>query len=396
MRKLFTYATTFVTAMLVAAMAQSCAMMTEDLEPCVEYTEDARTAVCVQFKYDYNIQRADMFNDHVGAVRLFVIDDATNTVVRDTIVCNRDYSNALRQHDFAITFTDLTQGQAYRFAAMALQRPYDETLQHAEDKFVGTFPNKTQSITNLKVNLTHSETPDTLGRYAVTAPSCGLDTLWMGRTTHQFIVPQRTSEKEITCDTTVAADGAKTVARHITYIARDTVSLMRDTKYLAVSLHNLDAPTAIDHQDFRVEITYDNARLDWDNSIIPTVPLLYTPHAQWTAEALDYENNVTDRTAHYDLSFSRLMYHTSADTGKNARLRILRNSDNHVVADINLPSHLAMGRKAYEQHNYSEQEYLDREYNYDLHFFIRGDQWLYASLRINVLAWAIRIDNQTL
>lgn len=371
-------------------------MMTDDLEPCVEYVENASTAVCVQFKYDYNIQRADMFTNHVGAVRLFVIDDATNNVVRDTTVTNRDNNQALRSHDFAITFTDLTQGSAYRFVAMALQRPYDETMQHAEDKFVGTFPAKGNSITDLKMKLTHSDDADALGRHAVEAPSCGLDTLWMGNTTHKFVVPQMTNEKEISCDTVVTADGVTTISRHTRYIARDTVSLVRDTKYLSVSLHNLDAPSSIGHEDFRVEIVDDNALLDWDNSVIPMAQLLYTPHAQWTAEALDSDNSVMERTAHYDLSFSRMLYHSSAATGKNARLRIIRVSDGHIVADINLPSHLAMGRKAYEQLNYSEQEYLDREYDYDLHFFIRGDEWLYASLRINILSWALRIDNITL
>ena len=44
--------------MVVAALS-SCDMMTEDLSDCP-------TGLYVNFVYDYNIQRADMFKDHDG------------------------------------------------------------------------------------------------------------------------------------------------------------------------------------------------------------------------------------------------------------------------------------------------------------------------------------------
>ena len=48
-------------------MLSSCDMMTED--------EDiTNCGLFVTFKYDYNLQRADMFGDHVGGVTLYVFD----------------------------------------------------------------------------------------------------------------------------------------------------------------------------------------------------------------------------------------------------------------------------------------------------------------------------------
>ena len=55
------------TIWLLASMA-SCAMMETDRSDCP-------TGHYITFKYDYNIQRSDMFNDHVGGVTVYVFDE---------------------------------------------------------------------------------------------------------------------------------------------------------------------------------------------------------------------------------------------------------------------------------------------------------------------------------
>jgi hypothetical protein len=67
-----------------------------------------------------------------------------------------------------------------------------------------------------------------------------------------------------------------------------------------------------------------------------------------------------------------------------------------MVARINLADCLAQGRSAYETYNYSQQEYLDREYNYKLEFFLVGDRWNYINLSVSTLPWAKRIQNEIL
>ena len=54
---------------------------------------------------------------------------------------------------------------------------------------------------------------------------------------------------------------------------------------------------------------------------------------------------------------------------------------------------LANGRSAYELAGYGKQEYLDREHEYHLDFFLIGDKWQYVDVRIDVLAWGKRIQN---
>ena len=46
----------------------SCSMMEEDRSDCP-------TGLYVRFVYDYNMQRADMFKDHVGYVVVYVYDE---------------------------------------------------------------------------------------------------------------------------------------------------------------------------------------------------------------------------------------------------------------------------------------------------------------------------------
>lgn len=360
-----------VTLLMVVALLSSCSMIHEDLPEC-------ETLVKVSFKYDYNTQRADMFHDHVGMVRLFVIDAENGKVVRDLTVSNRDDNDIIKTKDnryFTITLRDLPLGRSYRFMAVALQRPYDETQQHAEDKFVGTFPAIGDDADKLQMRLTRSDVADSENRYPITAPACGLDTLWMGNTTKPIVMPQKLTANVEICD---------------------TISMIRDTNYLTLTLRQLDNPALIQDTDYRVEITDANGYLAWNNDVLNDQQLLYTPHSQWTTEVIGENNDVMERAAHYDLSFSRLLYYMGAETLNNARLRIYNTADNNLVADLNLPGILAQGRNAFEIYRWGEQEYLDREYDYDLELFLLNNEWQYVNVKVNIMAWVIRIQNTKL
>ena len=55
------------------AMATSCTMMHQDLDGCP-------VGLYLTFAYDYNLERADMFNDHVGSVTVYVYDSTGHYV----------------------------------------------------------------------------------------------------------------------------------------------------------------------------------------------------------------------------------------------------------------------------------------------------------------------------
>lgn len=378
------YAHTFLIAFAALCVA-SCNWMDEDLEPC-------DNTVRVHLVYDYNIQRADMFSEHVGEVRLFVVDDATDTVVRDTVVSNKHNSNAIASHPgsqtFYVDFRNLPTERSYRFVAYALQKPEAETKSESGDKFQITAPGVGEDIKKLRVQLSRSAAPDAEGRYTVNAPQCGLDTLWMTQVKNQpLYVPAPNGKHQL---------------------IEERVSMIRDTKYMTVSLVQLEESLKADihHEDFRLEVVATNGLLDWNNDVLTdTDPaqLCYVPFDQRTSEIVENagtpDEKVVERQAHYDISFSRLMhYNDNANFARNAQLRLIRNSDNTVIAAINLPHGLARARSYYELVNYGPQEYLDREYDYDIIMYLRDGKFEGTFLRIviNSVPWVIRMQSEKL
>ena len=56
----------------------ACEYIHEDLEPCP-------MGLDLTFRYDYNLQRADMFSDHVGGVTVYLFDENGNYLMQGTL-----------------------------------------------------------------------------------------------------------------------------------------------------------------------------------------------------------------------------------------------------------------------------------------------------------------------
>lgn len=179
-------------------------------------------------------------------------------------------------------------------------------------------------------------------------------------------------------------------------ITHHTISLIRDTKQLTISLHQLDEPADIHAEDFSYQITDANGYINYDNTLLPDEELTYTPYKTWTTEFTTPEGTVQERTAHAALMFSRLVLHPVTENDKNAILSIWNKKTGEEVVRINLADFLAQGRGAFEAMNYSAQEFLDREYDYKLDFFLKGDKWQYVKLGISILDWSKRIQRADL
>lgn len=341
----------FGTIVALGSMLSSCNdLMHDDLPPC-------DTGVDLQFKYDYNVQRADMFNDHVGGVCVFVFDEQGNLVARQD-AANEGKSRPLKDPNYAMRI-DLQPGK-YRFATFAFQKKYEDALAQPGAKFQIALPQQGDNITALHARLDREQ-----GK--VNNQSQPLDTLWQGLSNELVEV------KDL-------------------QVTRHTIGLVRDTKQLTISLHQTDEPANINADDFSYQITNANGDISYDNSLLPDEELTYTPYYTWTTEFKDTEGNVKERTAHAALMFSRLIWHPKEENDKNAILTITNKTTGEEVARINLADCLAQGRGAFEARHYSAQEFLDREYDYKLDFFLLGNKWRYATLRISILDWSKRIQ----
>ncbi len=351
---------TFWVAMLLPAcvwLCTACSMMETDLRQCPPID----TGLYISFKYDYNIQRSDMFRDHVGGVTAYIFD------AQDKFVTQQSENNVtltgyvpLKAYDYQMRL-DLPQG-TYKVVALAHQKAYEETLQNSGAKYRRTQLSPGDDISQLQVLLDRQPTGSAVSQ--VLHENLPLDTLF-----HAISKP-------------ITRAGTQ---------SSDTLSMMRNTKMLTLTLRQLDDAANISTDDFEIYILDNNGTTNHDNTVAQDEDIMYTPHDTWTTEFADTDGTVLQRAAHYGLNFNRLMYYSNPS--ENALLVVRNKATQTNVATINLPDCLAQGRNAVERYQYSPQEFLDREYNYKLDFFLKGDSWLYIDLSISILSWSKRIQN---
>ncbi len=361
-------ATLFFAALLLA----SCSMMKEDRSDC----PDCRNPLHIKVRYDYNIQRANMFADHVEQATVFVVDPATGTIIDTQTASNSATSQPLRDLSFAFNFEGLAPG---------IYRLYATGRSAAEAAYKTTTPDIAQLIESLSFTIP----TDANGQ----VPTQRLDTIWNTLKPIDVVIP----EKEPT---------------------EATIGLMRLTNDLNVMVFRRDHPADNGHERYEVIVTDNHPTLDYDNAPVSErlrvgasagmlQSVVYRPFASWTTETKatgrrvsgnTADETIVERNAHYDLSLSRLIQHE--DARQNARLIIRNRETGHEIINIDLCYYLALARNAYEIQNYGIQEYLDREYDYRLDFGIEGEgekeTWKYITIRINVLSWALRIQNEEL
>lgn len=344
-----------------AALLTGCSLMDLDRDHCPE-------GLNVSFAYDYNTQRADMFCDHVGGIEVFVFDE-NGKLVASRCVSNDDSNQPLKTPGYTMEFDDLPAGN-YQVLAAAFQHDRRELLGKPGAKFRLTTPAVGETMAQLYATLDH-EAPEADGTCPVKQDGLPLDTLWL-------TLPEPA----------VAVD-------HINPTFT-TARLVRHTKDIHLTLRQGAAPYEINHEDYEVSIVDANGRIAADNSLTDPTPLRYTPYAAWNtslaAQAPENREAVaTGTTAHYNLNTSRLIYPETGQQG--ALLRVVRKSTGALVFETSLPRFLAEGRNAYESLRWTPQEYLDREYDYDLHLFLVGDRWEYVEMSIGILGWSRRVMN---
>ena len=335
-----------------ALLLASCSMMKEDRSDC----PDCRNPLHIKVRYDYNIQRANMFADHVEQATVYVVDPATGAIIDTQTASNSVTSSPLRDLSFAFNFEGLAPG-SYRLYATGRSA--------AEAAYKTKIPDIAQSIESLSFTVP----ADANGQ----VPIQRLDTIWNTLKPIDVVIP----EKEPT---------------------EATIGLMRLTNDLNVMVFRRDHPADNGHERYEVLVKDNHPVLGFDNApASESQSVVYRPFASWTTETTADEA-IVERNAHYDLSLSRLIQHE--DARQNPRLIIRNRETGHEIINIDLCYYLALARNAYEIQNYGIQEYLDREYDYRLDFGIEGEgekeTWKYITIRINVLSWALRIQNEEL
>jgi hypothetical protein len=314
------------------------------------------TTYQVRFRYDMNLKYANAFTHEVKSVRLFVLDNDGNIVWE-----NRESGDALASDDYAMT-VDVAPG-TYQLVAWC------STNSNSSYSYFDTPRNQnitTQALTGLdNLGCVINGSTSQVNGESVTNVDYELDDLYHGMMT------------EVTFPDEV---GVHTV----------TMPLVKDTNRFRIALQQVSgAPLDVD--DFTFAISADNARLHYDNSVIKGHRVAYSPwhtsSATSAGEDTTEEDNVIN-VAVAELTVSRLM----ADD--NPRLTVTNNESGETVFSIPLIDY-AMMVKGYENREMSNQEYLDRQDEYNMTFFLDdAGRWIDSYIYIN--SWKVILQHESI
>ena len=186
------------------------------------------------------------------------------------------------------------------------------------------------------------------------------------------------------------------------------VNLMKDTNNIVVILQELSGPFTVDYRDYDFTITDDNFRLDaqnlpndWeDQNNIP----VYKPHTMENrimgyadndrrdGSLLEHDDSTPVQVGLVEFSTSRL--HIKNFEKAQLVVKSTKESaseDGREIIRVPLINYLAATRGFGSGWIKSDQEYLDRQSNWSLYFFLQEGRWVQATVAVN--DWIVRIDN---
>lgn len=291
----------------------------------------------VHFVYDYNMKFADAFQHEVTKAALFICDERGNFLQR------RDIEGAeLKANSIALNLEPGT----YRLLTWA---GLDDSSYEWPELTPGT-----SDIEEIRVK--------TLRTADGTQPN-ELEPLWHALDT-LTVTGTRHEDKEI--------------------------SLAKNTNKVRVILQGKYG-NSLNAEDFTFQIKADNGYMDYDNSLLKDDTITYLPYYRESVD-VGAEGDMIDGkpagqyAAVAEMNTMRLM------EGRNYRLIIRHKDFEKDVLNVNLNSYLLLTKM--DEHKISAQEYLDRQDEYSIIFFLAptGNPDAPYNCWVKVKDWVLRIN----
>lgn len=328
-------------ASTVCLMAMTgCSLINDDLDACP-------AGLSVRFIYDYNLKFSDAFRHEVKSVNVWAFDSATGALAWSESASGEELKNA----DFALE-TPLPAG-TYDFVSWC-------GLKDNDDFGLATYTPKSKEELEVKLKTAEAD-----GKNISRSHLPGLF--------HGMMLSETYTVRD-------DAPSLKTV----------TIPLMKDTKDIRVLLQRYDG-TPLGEDDFDVDITIADAWLGWNNGVLADSPLV--TYGWWgkkfgqitvNGSALNDKNIISGIV--YELSSSRLM----ADA--TATLTVRRKADNEAIIEVPIIEYFLMVQGYYENEDgtpLTDQEYLDRQDDYSIIFFIDESNEWYVGAGIYINSWSV-------
>ena len=297
----------------------------------------------IRFKYDYNIKYADAFANEVNSIALYIFDE--NDVLVDEITTTDKL--ALSSGTFEIPL-ELEPGKYTLLAWGGLMN--EESFEILAETTVGV--TKLQEL-QVKMHRQHNAN----GEANV---SDDLLPLFHGT------MPLEVSD--------------------IPGTYNETMSLMKNTNVVRILLHEMSGHN-VDADKFIFEIRDSNGLYDWDNTLLNDEMITYSPWRQSTgsAEMEDYTRAITTvNVALAELTIGRMM------AGESPVLHIKNRETGEDVFRIPVADYALLVKGHYRE-NMNDQEYLDRQDEYTMTFFLDEGEWVSSFIYIN--SWRVVLND---
>lgn len=331
-------ATKSLAVLIVALSVVSCEKIFDDEGDCtVSYR--------LKFRYDMNMKYADAFPHEVTSVAVYAFDKSGTLVWKGTesgdVLATADYSMKLDlpAGDYKLIGWCGLEGDLQRFEVAEMQEgvsKYDELT--------------------CKLNRDHTSEGEAY-------IESDLNPLYHGM--EEVSLPENEDGGEYTYE----------------------MALTKDTNHLRVILQHLSGEP-VDVNNFHFSISCDNGYMDYDNALLEDETITYhawnteSGHAGVDTTRADAVTQVNVAIA--DLTFGRMV------TDHKMMLTIT-NSDQEVVVHIPVIDYALLVKGNYNS-KMSDQEYLDRQDEYSMTFFLdQNDRWAASSILIN--SWHVVLGN---
>lgn len=335
----------------------SLASLTASCDSILNFDEgDCSVEYRVRFKYDYNMKKANAFASEVQTITLYAFDDNGKFIYQRT-----EEGEILKADDYSMK-VDINPGDYHLVAWAGLT---DQSFA------IPLLTPGESNIEELTVKANRNQIETRADGQQVNIIQKNLAPLWHG---------------EITKPLTRA--GSTNII---------TIPLVKNTNSIRVILQQMNG-VVMTEENFDFAIYDDNGWMNYDNNLLKDDILTYKPFnievgntdqsAAIGRSSIRNQEDTDISLVAVDMSVARLI------VDKNPKLRITNKETGEVVLQLPLVQYLLLARP-FVAKNMNDQEYLDREDQYSMLFFLDANlRWLSTQIVIN--GWTIHLNDTEL
>ena len=295
--------------------------------------------VSINFVYDYNIISANAFENQADEVMLYVFGD-------DGILLQQfTNGSTVVTNDFKMQLKDLTAGNYY-FVAWA------QSSRLSANQSYFTIPSLTIGVSSINELMYVLKRESGIQRHE-------LNNLLVGATKAEINYSK-----------------AKTSV---------TINFKKVTNKIRVVILPYTPDGTLDVADYEFSIIdkIGNGRINYDYTLLPDEQITYLPY--YAANLTPSNDEILlpeeiDKAAVVEINTSRLM------EANAPRLRIVEKNEGKEIVSLNLPWIFSLTEME-DHHEWSLQEYLDRQDRYTITLFFNDSTWMSGTIIIN--GWVI-------